>query len=122
MTGKNRKRVSALLQILARAIEDGRLECEDLLTDAIKEILDDDYTRTDAAKYLNVSERTFDRYRRDGLISDGRKRAGGLRTWKKRELDIVIHNIHHEGGGKYSLIFRNQEIWFLAFYRPVVYN
>ncbi len=100
MTENNRRKLSTLLHRLANGIAKGECECEDLICDVVKDIIKDDYTRTEAARYLRISERTFDRYRRDGLIGEGKKKAGGLMMWKRSQLDRFIENNKksHKGG------------------------
>lgn len=48
------------------------------------------YNRTQAAKYLHCSIQTFDLYRKEGKIPEGRKESGGVMQWTKRQLDDFI--------------------------------
>lgn len=49
-----------------------------------------------SARYLNVSERTFDNYIKQGLIPKGKKTEGFKElSWTKKELDEVIKKAKH---------------------------
>lgn len=46
--------------------------------------------RTEAAEYMHMSQRTFDRYVHDGMIPKGMHHRGDKQlTWRKSELDNV---------------------------------
>ena len=47
------------------------------------------YSKSDAASYLGISERTLDRWVKDGKLS-GTRRAGKSLRWSKAELDAVL--------------------------------
>ena len=48
------------------------------------------YNRTQAAKYLNCSVQSLDLYRKDGTLEEGKKEAGGVIQWTKKQLDDCI--------------------------------
>ena len=50
----------------------------------------DKYNRTKAAKYLNCSVQSLDLYRKDGTLEEGKKEAGGVIQWTKKQLDDCI--------------------------------
>lgn len=50
----------------------------------------DKYNRTQAAKYLNCSVQSLDLYRKDGTLEEGKKEAGGVIQWTKKQLDDCI--------------------------------
>ena len=50
----------------------------------------DKYNRTQAAKYLNCSIQSLDLYRKDGTLEEGKKEAGGVIQWTKKQLDDCI--------------------------------
>lgn len=48
------------------------------------------YNRTEAAEYLHISQRTFDRYVHDGIIPKGKHHRGDKQiSWTASELDQV---------------------------------
>lgn len=49
-----------------------------------------EFNRIESCKYLRISESKFNYLRNNKLISNGHKKAGDVRKWKKEELDEYI--------------------------------
>lgn len=51
------------------------------------------YNKTEAIRYLGVSRSKFDELRRQGKLSNGRKKVGEVsKEWTKEELDRYINH------------------------------
>lgn len=66
----------------------------DAVVDTLKHVTDKEitFTKTEAARYLNVCITTFDNYRRYGWLPKPIKELGGGYKWKKTDLDKFINN------------------------------
>lgn len=60
----------------------------------------DKYNRTQAAKYLNCSVQSLDLYRKDGTLEEGKKEAGGVIQWTKKQLDACIERRRNDNTKK----------------------
>lgn len=78
-------------------------QCEDIIQYINKTTnVENKYSKYQSCQYLGLSRSTFDRYIKDGLISEGRKEAGFKeKFWYKKDLDNAkrkILNIHSNNG------------------------
>lgn len=86
-----------LLRTLLCAIVDkiDKGECEgdaDNIFDSATKLVSPEaqFSKEQASTYLNISLRSFDRYKAAGKIPEGKKKVGQRKYWTKSQLDKIV--------------------------------